>query len=280
MHPVYLHIKKTLKPYYPAEEVSAIAKWILTDVFHFSVSELYAGKDKQIPKNDARKLEDILNRLLKYEPLQYIVEECRFGGLAFRVAPGVLIPRPETEELVDWICSDCAGREKFDILDIGTGSGCIAVTLAKRLPKASVASWDISDEALRIASSNAVSNGVDVDFRKVDVLSDDIPSIRTDVLVSNPPYVTEKERAEMEPNVLEWEPELALFVPDDDPLLFYRRIAVHGLRLLNKEGCLYFEINRAYGKETVDLLVSLGYQNVELRKDSFGNDRMVKGVRL
>lgn len=266
-------------PYYPAEEASAMAKWILADVFHFSAIELYTGKDTQIPQKDREKLEDILNRLVKYEPLQYILGECQFGGLVFRVAPGVLIPRPETEELVDWICADWTGSKGCRVLDIGTGSGCIAITLGKRLADAAVTSWDVSELALQIASSNARHNGVTVAFDRVDVLADGIPKIHVDVLVSNPPYVTEKEREGMERNVLDWEPEQALFVPDDDPLLFYRKIARQGMFILNKGGCLYFEINRAYGKETFDLLVRLGYQNVELRKDSFGNNRMIKAVK-
>lgn len=277
MHPIYSYIKETLQPFYPQQEASALAKWILTDVFLFSAAELYAGKDSNFRQNDRDRLEDILARLKKYEPMQYILGECTFCGLSLKVAPGVLIPRPETAELVEWIAADCSGREA-DVLDVCTGSGCIAVALACSLEKVSVAAWDVSEDALRVARENARRNGTDIDFRRVDILGD-VPAVQVDVLASNPPYVTEKERAEMEPNVLDWEPELALFVPDDDPLLFYRTIARKGLELLKNDGKIYFEINRAYGKETVELLERLGYQKIELRKDSFGNDRMIKAIR-
>ena len=277
MHPIYSYIKETLQPFYPQQEASALAKWILTDVFLFSAAELYAGKDINFRQKDRDRLEDILARLKKYEPMQYILGECTFCGLSFKVAPGVLIPRPETAELVEWITADCSGRE-VSVLDVGTGSGCIAVALACRLENSSVTAWDISEDALRVARENAGRNGADIDFRRVDVLGD-VPAMQADVLVSNPPYVTEKERAEMEPNVLDWEPGLALFVPDNDPLLFYRTIARKGLELLKSNGKIYFEINRAYGKETVELLERSGYQKIELKKDSFGNDRMIKATR-
>ena len=281
MHPIYTYIKQVLHPYYQETEAGALAKWILTEAFHFSTFDLYAGKDMNFSENDRDRLEDILNRLRDYEPLQYVLVKAEFGGLSFEVTPDVLIPRPETLELVEWITADCQGTEGVRILDIGTGSGCIPVTLYKRLEayRPQVASWDISEKALEVAGRNAVANGAVVTFCCQDVLSESLPETEVDVLVSNPPYIAEKEKASMERNVLDWEPGLALFVPDDDPLLFYRRIAEAGLRILSPKGRLYYEINRAYGKETVELLERLGYTEVELRKDLSGNDRMVKAVR-
>lgn len=279
MHPVYSYIKENLQSCYSPDEASALAKWILADAFHFSVTELYTGKDINFRQKDKDRLEDILTRLKRYEPLQYVLGECAFCGLMFRVTSDVLIPRPETAELVDWIVADHAGKD-VSVLDVGTGSGCIAVALGHRLERASVTAWDVSGAALQVARGNASRNGVDVNFQQVDVLQAEVPELHVDVLVSNPPYVTGKERAEMERNVLDWEPETALFVPDDDPLLFYRAIAEHGLRLLKKGGCIYFEINRAFGRETESLLERLGYCQVELRKDSYGNDRMVKAERI
>lgn len=195
------------------------------------------------------------------------------------VSPSVLIPRPETAELVHWIVTDNVGATGVRVLDIGTGSGCIPVSLASFMEKPSVVSWDISGEALALAGKNAVNNGVEVCFHKVDVLSDNIPDIKVDIIVSNPPYIVEREKKDMERNVLDWEPELALFVPDDNPLLFYRRIAELGLRLLSDGGRLYFEINRNFGSDTVSMLENLGYVDVELRKDLSGNDRMIKALK-
>ena len=193
----------------------------------------------------------------------------------FKVSPSVLIPRPETEELVDWILSDNS-QKGMRVLDIGTGSGCIPISLASDMDAPLVSAWDISEEALKVAVANAELNSVNVDFSRVDVLSDEIPDVKVDILVSNPPYITDSEKSEMERNVLDWEPGLALFVPDNDPLKFYRRIAEIGRDILDNNGLLYFEINRAYGKDTVDMLLGLGYRDVELRKDISGNDRMVK----
>ncbi|WP_300727296.1 peptide chain release factor N(5)-glutamine methyltransferase [uncultured Bacteroides sp.] len=280
MHPSYQYINQSLAGLYPDEEIAAVAKCILTDVFHLSTLDLYTGKDMNFSRNDLDKLEDILLRLKRYEPLQYILGYAIFGGLTFSVTPDVLIPRPETEELIGWIVADHEKNSGLCVLDIGTGSGCIPITLARRLKGAEVASWDVSEKALEVARGNAVSNGVKVDFRRVDVLQKEHPDVRVDVLVSNPPYIAEKERKEMERNVLDWEPGLALFVPDEDPLLFYRRIGELGMEILKLGGCLYYEINRAYGPETVHLLEQLGYSRVELRKDLSGNDRMVKAVRL
>lgn len=279
MHPVYLHIKKELSPFYAEGEASAMAKWISSDILHLSTMELYTGKDMNFSTKAWKEVEDILARLKQREPLQYILQEAPFCGLSFHVEKGVLIPRPETEELVEWIVSDCQKAGKVRILDIGTGSGCIPVTLAERLPEAEVASCDISAEALRVAAVNVKRYGDKVPLFQADILQDELPDCQVDVLVSNPPYITDSERKDMEANVLDWEPELALFVPDTDPLRFYRRIAQKGLDWLTEGGALYFEINRAYGAETVRMLEECGYRDIALRKDMSGNDRMIKAVR-
>ena len=278
MHPIYHYIKDNLREAYTPSEGAALAKWILTDVFHLSTMELYGDKGTNFPENQQKRLADILARLKKYEPLQYILGEARFCGHTFRVTPDVLIPRPETEELVEWIVASHPGP-KSRILDIGTGSGCIPIVLAACLPEATVSAWDISEAALQVARANAAANGVTVTFTQADVLADGLPPVgKVDILVSNPPYVTERERAEMLPNVLDWEPGLALFVPDEDPLRFYRRIARIGRELLAAGGALYVEINRAYGADIVRLLEKLGYTSVELRKDFADNDRMIKAI--
>lgn len=279
MHPIYTYIKKSLADIYSEPEASALAKWILTDVFCLSTIDLYAGKDMNFSTKEYAKLEDILFRLKRYEPLQYILGRTTFCGLPFEVAPGVLIPRPETEELVDWIASDWSEQSGVRVLDVGTGSGCIPVSLAKRLKNSEITAWDVSSEALAIAERNKRLNEVEITLAQVDIFDTTFPAIRPDVLVSNPPYITEKERDSMERNVLDWEPELALFVPDNDPLKFYRRIAEVGRDILSPKGILYYEINQAYGKETVALLEQMGYQSVELRQDQFGNDRMIKAFR-
>lgn len=279
MHPVYLHIKKELSPFYAEGEASAMAKWISSDILHLSTMELYTGKDMNFSTKAWKEVEDILARLKQREPLQYILQEAPFCGLSFHVEKGVLIPRPETEELVEWIVSDCQKAGKVRILDIGTGSGCIPVALAERLPEAEVASCDISAEALRVAAANVKRYGDKVTLFQADILQDELPDCQVDVLVSNPPYITDSERKDMEANVLDWEPELALFVPDADPLRFYRRIAQKGLDWLTEGGALYFEINRAYGAETLRMLEECGYLDIALRKDLSGNDRMIKAVR-
>lgn len=279
MHPIYTHITRSLSGLYPEGEAKALAKGILTEVFRFSALDLYAGKDRDFSEKEHRKLEDILARLRKFEPFQYITGETSFLGLPLYTAEGVLIPRPETAELAGWIVSDYGNRKGLRVLDIGTGSGCIAIALARLLPQAEVEAWDISDAALALARRNAERNGTEVKCTRVDVLSHTLPEGYADICVSNPPYICEREKAGMERNVLDWEPGQALFVPDEDPLRFYRKIAEEMSKRLSPDGVLYYEINQAYGRETVALLESMGYHDVELRKDLSGNDRMVKARR-
>ena len=278
MHPIVYEIRDALRGHYPDSEALSLAKMLLTEAFGFSTLELYGGKDKEISGNRLRDLHEMLSRLKKNEPIQYIIGTESFCGLTFEVNPNVLIPRPETQELVRWIEADWKSVP-CRILDIGTGSGCISISLAKFLEDAKVESWDISEGALQVARRNCVRNEVEVLLRQQDVLSAVPEGELYQVIVSNPPYICEKEKVDMDANVLDWEPETALFVPDADPLLFYRKIAELGISMLCEGGALYFEINRAYGEETLRMLEGLGYRQLELRKDDFGNDRMIKACR-
>ena len=278
MHPIVYEIRDALRGHYPDSEALSLAKMLLTEAFGFSTLELYGGKDKEISGNRLRDLHEMLSRLKKNEPIQYIIGTESFCGLTFEVNPNVLIPRPETQELVRWIEADWKSVP-CRILDIGTGSGCISISLAKFLEGAKVESWDISEGALQVARRNCVRNEAEVLLRQQDVLSAVPEGELYQVIVSNPPYICVKEKVDMDANVLDWEPETALFVPDADPLLFYRKIAELGVSMLCEGGALYFEINRAYGEETLRMLEGLGYRQLELRKDDFGNDRMIKACR-
>lgn len=279
MHPIVNEIRNALREHYPDSEALALAKMLLVEAFGFSTLELYGGKDKEISGKRLDVLNEMIARLKKNEPIQYVIGAEVFCGWTFEVNENVLIPRPETQELVRWIEADWKSDAPCRILDVGTGSGCIAISLSKLLEGAEVEAWDISEGALRVARRNADRNEAQVFFRRVDVLKACTEDCRYDVIVSNPPYITESEKQDMEANVLDWEPHTALFVPDADPLLFYRRIAELGVSMLNEGGALYFEINRAYGEETVRMLEDLGYKQIELRKDNWGNDRMIKANR-
>ncbi len=274
MNKIVAYIRSRLQPYYTAEEVSTLSRIVCCDLFGQAPTDYYLGKDIALSSKKEQELEDILQRLSRFEPLQYIEGRTLFLGRELWVAPGVLIPRPETEELVELMLKEIPADAR--ILDVGTGSGCIAISLAKELPDALVTAWDVSPEALSVARANARKLQADVRFVECDVLACQVDEVGLyDVIVSNPPYVTEAEKADMEPNVLQWEPSLALFVPDDDPLRFYRRIAVLGRDMLADGGRLYFEINRAYGREMVEMLRAMGYVGVRVEKDLSQNDRFV-----
>ncbi len=267
---------QTLTPMHGAQEARAIVYALLEDVFGLSKTDVLLGRFEALSEAEKLHFAECAKRLSTGEPLQYVVGTAPFGELRFEVTPATLIPRPETLELVEWVATDEQVRPALRLLDIGTGSGCIAISLAKHLPQAVVSAWDISAEALAVARRNAQRNGVTVDFKQVDVLH--VSEAETyDCIVSNPPYICEEEKAEMTDSVLFHEPHTALFVPNTDPLRFYRVIAELGMRCLSPGGTLYFEINRAYGAETCNLLRDLGFRDVELRKDFYGNDRMVKG---
>lgn len=276
MDRIISYIRQSLQGIYPPQELKSLTMMICCDMLGLSAIDLYLRKDIKLSENKQCELESIISRLQKNEPVQYIRGTAVFCGLPFHVAPGVLIPRPETVELVDLIVTENPGASR--ILDIGTGSGCIAISLSHKLPQAVVSAWEVSEEALAIARSNNEVLGTHVAFEKKDVLNDPCFGLY-DIIVSNPPYITEKEREDMEPNVLDWEPELALFVPDDDPLRFYRHIALLALDMLPSGGKLYFEINRAYGTEIVCMLRESGYNHIRVLKDFYGNDRIVTANR-
>lgn len=272
------HIRTELERCYPAQEAACLSRIICCEMLGQSTVDYYLGKDITLSLKEEQELEGILARLLHFEPIQYVQGGARFMGRTFKVAPGVLIPRPETEELVELMLREVLTNAR--ILDVGTGSGCIAISLSKELPEAQVTAWDISEDALAVARENNEALQATVRFALRDVLLCR-PSCgeRYDVIVSNPPYVLEREKMEMERNVLDWEPALALFVPDADPLRFYRRIAELGREMLTVGGKLYFEINRAFGEATAAMLMEQGYANVHVQKDIAGNDRFVIAER-
>ena len=265
---------------FTAGELRNITLMIWCDIFGRRATDIYLGKDNDLSPKELEELENIVDRLLQHEPIQYIRKEANFCGYTFGVEPGVLIPRPETEELVELIVRESA-KKNPRILDIGTGSGCIAIALSLLLPEADVTAWDISEDALRIARKNNESLNGKVNFTKQDALAWEAgeESELYDIIVSNPPYITPSEKEEMERNVLDWEPELALFVPQNDPLLFYRKISQTGQTLLKPGGTLYFEINRAYASEMKAMLLELNYTGIEIIKDISGNHRIAKATK-
>ncbi len=277
----YQELWHHLAQVYDDGEAKAIARMVYEKRFGLTLSDIYLGKDTQLSANDQAELAEIARRLLRQEPVQYVLGEADFCGRPFMVSPAVLIPRPETEELCRWIISGAGvGRsEPKAILDIGTGSGCIAVTLAASLPDVQVAAWDISEEALQVAHENARRNHVSVSFERVDILHRDKDNRRWDLIVSNPPYICSRERKEMGENVLSHEPHTALFVPDDDPLLFYRAIAWYGQTALREGGSLYFEINPLYATDLTKLLTAMPYHDIEIKTDEYGKNRMLRARR-
>ncbi len=261
---------------FAAAELESIKKALCLELLGISAVSFYTKEPLTPDTERDKKLDDAVKRLAKGEPLQYVIGTAPFCGLQFKVDSRVLIPRPETAELVEWVARD-AGADGA-LLDIGTGSGCIAVTLAHKLPGWKVQGWDISKGALDVARENNLHNGTDVEFRNVDILSNPASDCKFEVIVSNPPYVLEQEKAQMEDTVLDYEPHTALFVPDGDALLFYRAIAEFGKKALVDGGALYFEINPLEASALKELLEQTGYHNVELRKDIFGKQRMIKAL--
>lgn len=278
MKHIITRINDGLSCCYTAGEVSALTRILATELLGVPQMAFFLKDDVTLTAEQETLLDSTIERLVKHEPIQYIIGYCDFCGLTFKVTPDTLIPRPETSELVEWITEEQKG-DKVNILDIGTGSGCIAISLSCKLPGCNIAAWDISPGALAVAEENNRNNGTEVIFSQVDILAYQPQGEMFDIIVSNPPYIKENEKKSMEANVLDWEPHTALFVPDNDPLLFYRAIAEKALAMLTSGGALYFEINRAHGAETVEMLKSLGYIETELRKDLAGNDRMIKAIR-
>jgi release factor glutamine methyltransferase len=253
--------------------------------FGLTLTDLYTGKVNEISSEEKTLLAEFIERLQKGEPVQYVLGQAPFCGRIFKVHDGVLIPRPETEQLCQWIVSEynwpyCGLQppEPLRTLDIGTGSGCIAVTLALELWNSSVSAWDISSDALLMARENAHRMGAKVDFRMQDALHPE-GTDKWDVIVSNPPYICEKEKGQMAKNVLDYEPQIALFVPDEDPLLFYRSIAIYAIDALRPDGALFFEINPMYAVQMQQMLEGLGFRQTEIKEDQFGKQRFIKSMK-
>lgn len=276
----YRELWEQLTSLYDETEAKAVVRTVLEVRFGLTLTDILCGKVNDLSAEDGRSLEKIMQRLLQAEPVQYVLGEAEFAGRRFKVAPGVLIPRPETEELCAWIVSEQtpADGQSITILDIGTGSGCLAVTLSLDIQGATVSAWDISQVALLIASENAKARKAPVSFALQDALAAPKDSMKWDIIASNPPYICPSETAEMAKNVLKFEPSTALFVPQSDPLLFYKAIANYAIQALKPGGKLYVEINPLYRNQLEEMLKNVGFIDVEIRKDAFSKDRMARAT--
>ena len=283
----YRELWQSLTSRYTESEAKAVVRYLLEVGYGLSMTDILSGGAERIPADE---MEENRRRLLNGEPVQYVIGKAEFGGSIFKVSPAVLVPRPETYELCQWVEKEERGERKeerdYSVLDIGTGSGCIAITLALDMSYAKVEAWDISGKALNIARQNAESLNAQVHFRQVDALNEPTedsslfslhPSLN--IIISNPPYICKQEATSMEAHVLDHEPHQALFVPDDDPLLFYRAIAQYGRTALVAGGWLYFEINPLYHEVLEKMLDEMGYFGIEMRKDHFGQWRFARAQR-
>lgn len=292
----YEELRKRLTSVYDEREAQAVARWVLDEAFGLSLTDICCGKVSQLSADDARRLEAMTRRLEQAEPVQYVLGHAPFAGHSFEVSPAVLIPRPETEELVNWAVQSAeamtAAKEQassqeqasakeqtsLHILDIGTGSGCIAISVALALPQATVQAWDLSPQALAQARSNAQRLGAQVSFVQQDALQPPHHHAFLDMVLSNPPYICQCEAEDMHRNVLAHEPHMALFVPNDDPLRFYRAITRYAVEALRPGGCVLFEINALYAEGTRQMMLDEGLSHIETRLDCFGKERFVKGI--
>lgn len=275
------YITSELQGFFPEEELREVAYWIVEESTGMTRTEILFGcKDTKKNVNE-QEIAHILQKLRANEPIQYIFGHTEWMGLDLSLTPATLIPRPETAELVEWILQMADKNQPLKVLDIGTGSGCIALALKKRAPMWSVTGLDISQEALEVAKENAVRNHLEVNWLQADILSPNANSRLpiADIIVSNPPYICNSEKKDMQARVLDYEPHSALFVPDDDPLLFYRQIAqLFSQKGEAEKGLLFFEINEAYGNEVCAMLRAMGYTDVQLKNDMYGKPRMVFGT--
>ncbi|MFL9483741.1 peptide chain release factor N(5)-glutamine methyltransferase [Chitinophagaceae bacterium LWZ2-11] len=274
----YQQLSSDLSAIYESREAANIADWVIEHFTGLPRVDRIVYKDKELSPEQQNQLQKATQELLKHKPVQYVLREAWFGGMKFYVNENVLIPRPETDELIEWIITDFSSHQKtIQLLDIGSGSGCIPISLQKNLSQATVTSLDVSDGALEVARQNAITLKADVDFKLIDFLNEDNWNNlgMFDVIVSNPPYIKDSESATMHNNVLSFEPHLALFVDDNDALIFYRKIAAFAITHLAKDGKIYVEINEALGAETKALFESYGF-TTELRKDLQGKDRMIR----
>jgi release factor glutamine methyltransferase len=271
----YFEVK--LAQLYDKREADNLFYWSCEHFFQLDRVTVNNG-DKRCSESELLKMRQVVKRLLTHEPIQYILGETEFFGCRIKVNPSVLIPRPETEELVAWVTENLSGEAQ--VLDIGTGSGCIPIALKKKFPFIKATGLDIDQNAIDLAKESALLNEVSVDFLQANILLNNLDEFNDlDVIISNPPYVLESDKTMMHANVLEFEPHIALFVPNDDPLLFYKRIAVLGMQKLKYNGQLFFEMHESFATETRDMLDDLGYENIEIVKDLQGKDRMMRGVR-
>ena len=280
---VFLTFKQDLTSIYNANEIQALTLLVISEVTTSSKATIKAFPERELTDAQQRSITSILTQLTTGKPLQYILGYTEFYGLRFNVTPATLIPRPETEELVEWALVSWqlavgSWQQPHHVLDIGTGSGCIAISLKKNLPGVNVTAIDISPDALLVAKNNALLNEVDIDFVEADILKSQISRLTSQysLIISNPPYVTPADKEQMHLNVVDFEPHSALFVAQEDSLLFYRAIAHFAVANLVPNGLLFFEINESYGNETVELLNNMGFKNIELKKDMSDRYRMVK----
>jgi release factor glutamine methyltransferase len=283
---VFADFKEGLETLYDVNEISSLSLLVISEICDLPRAKVKAFPEMNLSEHQTKILDDVLVQLKTGKPVQYVLGKTEFYGLTFTVNPSVLIPRPETEELVEWVLASISnfklpiGSNRLvaaNILDIGTGSGCIAISLKKNLPDFDISAVDISNEALDTAKTNAELNEVTIQFIEADILQEHQSIINSySIIISNPPYVTPADKTQMHTNVTDFEPHTALFVPENDPLIFYRAIADFAIGHLKANGLLFFEINENYGKETVELLADKGFKNIELRKDMSGRDRMIK----
>jgi len=277
LNEIHKHYKASLKGSYPKEEISNFFYLLCQHKLQLDRVSIALTPLLEISEEDQHYFKKVLIRLKKNEPIQYIIGETHFFGLQFKVTPATLIPRPETEELVKWIIDNQEQKLKsLKILDIGTGSGCIAISLAKNMINTKVSAIDISTKTLSIAKENAVLNNVKIKFHQIDILKEKKYAEKYDIIVSNPPYVRESEKKEMLANVLDYEPKEALFVTNKQPLIFYKKIGEFAKEHLKPTGNLYFEINQHLSHETLKLMTEIGFHNIEIKKDFLKNDRMLK----
>lgn len=268
---------KELTNLYPKTEIDAFFFRLIEDKLNFKLIDVFSKEDFIISSDILLDMNIVINKLKNEEPIQYILGKTEFYNLPFIVNKNVLIPRPETEELVNWVINQVKNNTSYKtLLDIGTGSGCIPISIKKNCPNLKVSTLDVSLKAIEIAKQNAVQNKVEIQFIHMDILQVKTLENKFDIIISNPPYVREIEKKEINNNVLKNEPHVALFVSDENPLIFYNKIADLAKKHLNTNGLLFFEINQYLGKETKTLLHEKGFKNVELKKDLFGNDRMIK----
>ncbi|MDY0216080.1 MAG: peptide chain release factor N(5)-glutamine methyltransferase [Bacteroidales bacterium] len=274
---VEIFIKKQLSPQFTSAEIDHFCQYLFEEFSQITKIERLLKREIYIPESEIIKYGNAVVKLKAETPIQYIVGKTNFFGLDFLVNKSVLIPRPETEELVEWIIDSAKSIDKPSILDIGTGSGCIAICLGKKMSESQVTAVDISKEAIEVARKNAKIHQVNIDFQIADALkTESLPIQKFNIIVSNPPYVRESEKKQMKENVLAYEPHLALFVDDNDPLIFYREIAKYAFNHLEENGQLFFEINEAFAEECKDLMTQIGFTEILIKNDLRGKNRMLK----